>query len=175
MKPVLLWCLGYPNHALACTYEALARARDLSHPFSQARALTFVGTLHQYRREVRQTQECTEELLAICYEHDYAQWVSMGMIRRGWTLAMQGQVESGTAQIHEGMSAQERMGHRHARIWWLVMLAEAHCAGGHVDDGLRVLAEALTLVERFGQRFLEDRNSPPQRRTLASTIPIQPH
>ena len=150
-----LWCLGYPDQALACAYEALARARDLSHSFSQARALTFVGTLHQYRREVQQTQECTEKLLAISYEHDYAQWISMGMIRRGWALAMQNQVENGIAEIHEGMAAQERMGHRHARIWWLVMLVEAHGVGGRVDDGLRVLAEAFTLIEQFGQRFYE--------------------
>src|SRR5207244_1124710 len=34
-----LWFLGYPDQALTCIYDTLKRARDLSHPFSQARTL----------------------------------------------------------------------------------------------------------------------------------------
>jgi adenylate cyclase len=56
-----LWHLGYPDHALKRSNEALALAQALSHPFSLAYAGQFLGVLRQYRREAPAAQE-TEEI-----------------------------------------------------------------------------------------------------------------
>jgi hypothetical protein len=56
------WLLGYPDQALRSTHEALTRARDLSHPFSLARALFWAARLHQMRREAQAVQEHVEAL-----------------------------------------------------------------------------------------------------------------
>lgn len=57
------WLLGYPDQALRSTHEALTRARDLSHPFSLARALFWAARLHQMRREAQAVQEHVEALI----------------------------------------------------------------------------------------------------------------
>jgi predicted ATPase len=148
-----LWFLGYPDQALTRIYDALTRARDLSHSFSQARALTFVAFLHQYRREIRQTQECAEELLAIAREHEYSQWVSMGMIMRGWAVGMQGQVQ-GATQAREGLQAYLAIG-LNGCSYYFSLLTELHIHLGQHEEGLKALNEALSFVDKTGERVYE--------------------
>ena len=63
---------------------------------------------------------------------------------------MQGQGEAGLAQMHQGMAAVLATGQRcHGRL--LVLLAEAAGYAGQVEEGLRLLAEALTAFEASGR------------------------
>ena len=54
---VVLWFLGYPDQALKKSFEALALARELSHPISLIAALDLVAWFHQLLREGQVTQE----------------------------------------------------------------------------------------------------------------------
>ena len=133
---------------------ALTRARELSHPFSQARALNIATWVHQYRREVQQTREQVEELLVIARAQDFAQWVTLGTIMSGWVLAMQGR-EEGVAQISQGLNANRNLSIELAHSYLFSLLTEAYAQMGQREEGLRVLAEALTLVEKNDERFYE--------------------
>ena len=57
-----LWALGYPDQALRRSHEALALARELSHPFSLVFALGCTALTHCYRREGHAARE---------RQHDY--------------------------------------------------------------------------------------------------------
>src|SRR5262249_2847189 len=70
---------------------------------------------------------------------------------RGWVLTMQGQGEAGLAQMHQGLATVLATGQMLARPRWLTLLAEAAGYAGQVDEGLRVLAEALTAFGASGQ------------------------
>ena len=52
MAALTLWCLGYPTQAMRRSQEALALARELTHPYSLAGAQHLAAFLHQRRREV---------------------------------------------------------------------------------------------------------------------------
>jgi predicted ATPase len=153
-EALALWFLGYPDRALTRIYEALTRARGLSHPFSQARAFTIATWVHQYRREVQQTREQVEELLVIARAQDFAQWVTLGTIMSGWVLAMQGR-EEGVAQISQGLNANRNLSIELAHSYLFSLLTEAYAQMGQREEGLRVLAEALTLVEKNDERVYE--------------------
>jgi predicted ATPase len=112
-----------------------------------------VAFLHQYRREIRQTQECAEELLAIAREHEYSQWVSMGMIMRGWAVGMQGQVQ-GATQAREGLQAYLAIG-LNGCSYYLSLLTELHIHLGQHEEGLKALNEALSFVDKTGERVYE--------------------
>jgi predicted ATPase len=71
----------------------------------------------------------------------------MGAFWRGWALAVQGQGEEGRAQIHQGLEVVLAVGQALSRTTCLVLLAEAAGLAGEVDEGLRFLAEALTVFE----------------------------
>ncbi len=74
---------------------------------------------------------------------------------RGWALAEQGQGEEGIVQIRQGLSAWQATGAELARPYILALLAEAYGKGGQAEEGLSVLAEALAVVDKTGERCHE--------------------
>src|SRR5206468_5273375 len=74
---------------------------------------------------------------------------------RGWALAAQGQGEEGITQIHQGLAAGRATGTVVSQPRALALLAEAYGQVGQVEDGLRLVAEALAIVDRTGERFDE--------------------
>jgi predicted ATPase len=64
---------------------------------------------------------------------------------------MQGQGEAGLAQLRQGMAAILATGQEVSRPLWLVLLAEAAKHVGQVEEGLRLLTEALTAFEVSGR------------------------
>jgi predicted ATPase len=64
---------------------------------------------------------------------------------------VQGQGEAGLAQIRQGMPAVLATGQELARPLCLVLLAEAAGHAGQINEGLRLLAEALMALEASGR------------------------
>ena len=65
---VTLWWLGYPEHALQRSHEAVTLARELAHPFSLGFALFLTSWVPQFRREGPLTQERAEAAIALAAE-----------------------------------------------------------------------------------------------------------
>jgi predicted ATPase len=151
----VLWNLGYPDQALKRSREALALAQELSHPYSLGFALFFAAKLHQYRREGQLTQERAEATMTLSTDQGFLYWLAMGTILRGWALAEQGQGEEGIAQTRQGLAVYRATGSELAQPYFLALLAEAYGKGEQVEEGLGVLAEALAMVDRSGERFYE--------------------
>ncbi|MEE9569205.1 MAG: hypothetical protein V3W37_07455, partial [Candidatus Binatia bacterium] len=150
-----LWVLGYPDQALETSDEALSLAHELSHPFTLAFAFWGMAWLNQFRREVQETLERAEVTIALGKEQGFPLWVEYGTLLRAWTLAMQGNLEEGIAQMQQIM-ANKQAGIFHAlRPTVYALLIEAYGAAGQAEDGLRMVAEALALVEKAGFRFYE--------------------
>ncbi len=90
-----LWCLGYAEQAQARSREAVARARELAHPFSLAYVLATDAWLQNLRRDVCATREQAEADIVLCREHGIAFWLPLGQILHGWALGEQGEVAAG--------------------------------------------------------------------------------
>jgi predicted ATPase len=143
-----LWCLGYPEQAVRWSQEALALAQTLAHPLSLAFALHWAAVLHHHRLGVPAVQALADALLTLATAQRFPLWEGFGTFWRGWTLAMQGQGEAGLAQMHQGMATVLATGQTLSRPFCLVPLAEAAGHTGQVAEGLRLLAEALTALEK---------------------------
>jgi TOMM system kinase/cyclase fusion protein len=146
-----LWHLGYPDQALQESRRSLSLAQELTHPFSLVYALSSSAWVHYLRREVYATQEQIEKSIRLATEQGFPYWTAWGGILRGWALALQGQGEDGIAQTRQGVATLRAMGAELGLTWFLVMLAEACKTRGQIEDGLRVLAEALDMVEKRGE------------------------
>jgi predicted ATPase len=93
--------------------------------------------------------------MTLCSEQGFEEWVVYGRILRGWALIAQGRAEEGIAQMCEGLGAWGAMGVELYRTYQLAQLAEAYGKVGQVDEGRRVLGEALAVVHNTGRRFYE--------------------
>jgi len=151
-----LWFLGYPDQALKRSQEARSLAQELAHPFSLAAALNYwVAMVYRFRREGPAVQELTEAGIVFANEQGFSSWVAVGIILRGWTLTEQGQVEEGIAQMRQGLAARRAAGPEHVRPYLFALLAEAYGRVGQAEEGLGVLAEALAMVDKNGERMYE--------------------
>ncbi len=150
-----LWCLGYPDQALQQSHAALTLAQELAHPFSLVYALCFASKLSQLRQEAQAAQERATAAMVLCTEQGFVLYLARGTILRGWALAEQGQGEEGRAQMHQGLAAYQATGSEVFRPSYLACLAEAYGKAGQAEEGLTMLAEALTVVHKTGERFYE--------------------
>jgi predicted ATPase len=150
-----LWSLGYPDQGLVRSHEALTLAQQSAHLFSLSFVLSWAAVFHQFRREVRLTQERAEAAISIATEQGFPQWKAFSAIPYSWTLAHQGQAQEGTEQMHQGLRAHRATGAEIFRPYWLALLAEAHGIMGQPEAGLTMLTEALALMDTNGERAWE--------------------
>jgi predicted ATPase len=146
-----LWCLGYPSQALRLSQKMLTLAQVLAYPHTLVAAQGSAAILHYRRREVPAVQALTETLLALATAQGFPYWVGCGTCWQGWALAMRTQDAAGLALLRQGMAAVLATGWTIARPGYLVLLAKVTGHAGQDEDGLRPLAEALTVLEANGQ------------------------
>ncbi|MBI3801478.1 MAG: AAA family ATPase [Deltaproteobacteria bacterium] len=151
----VLWTLGYPEQAVKKEPEALTLAQELSHPFSLAWALNLAAKVHLWRREGSVVQERAEAMILLATEHGFPYWLTEGTMLQGWALAEQGQEEEGFTQMRHGLTTWRAIGSGVAASYFLTLPVEAYGRRGQVEQGLTVLAEALAMVDRTGERFYE--------------------
>ena len=152
---LVLWCLGYPDQALRKSQEALSLAQDLAHPHSLAFILVIDAWLYQLRREEHGVLERAEAAVTLSTDQGFALWAAVGTFWRGWILAERGQGGEGIAHMRQSFDAWRTAG---ADVWqphMLALLAEVQGKVGRAEEGLHTLAEALTLVNKTGERFYE--------------------
>ena len=88
----------------------------------------------------------------------------------GWLLAMNGEVEEGITQLHQGLAAYQETGGAVWRPIYLSMLAEAYSKGGQPAEALHIVDEALALVNAHRRAGLRSRDLPLERRPPAPTV-----
>ncbi len=150
-----LWYLGYPDQALTRGTEALTLAQQLSHPASLAYILYWLAFLYHQRRDLQKTQEWTDASIELSTEQGFAYWPPLGMILQGWVLTEDRQVSEGIHRIRHGLAALQATGNQIQRAYSLGLLANAYKQLGQISEGLTVLDDALTAVDKTGGRWAE--------------------
>src|SRR5262245_31220010 len=148
-----LWALGYPDRALAKVNDALALARDLSHPQTLVVAAHFASQLHQLRGEPLPAHERAEEVITLADEYGLELWLAFGNINYGWAEFELGNTEKGIQQMRQGLAAYDATGARLWRPHFLGLLGGSLCRSERVDEGLSVLNEGIELAERTGESY----------------------
>jgi class 3 adenylate cyclase/predicted ATPase len=150
-----LWMLGYPAQALQRIQEAQRVASELGQPYSLAVTLQAVASFHQFRGDLKTTQEVAEQLIRLSTEQGFPDWLAIGMFYRGWALTIQTKDEEGLAQMHQGAVGFQATGAKAMSTNRLANLAEGYSQLGQPEEGLRLLTEALVFVDKTEERYYE--------------------
>lgn len=150
-----LWFLGRPEQALKRNDEALALARDLSHPYSLAAALDFSAWIHQLSQNGGAAEKDAETAIAISAEREFVFWLLIGMILRGWALTASNKIDEGVALMRQGVAGYQATGAGIMRPYYLALMAEALATTGELKEALRLLDEAEAAVRNSGERWYE--------------------
>ena len=150
---IVLFCLGYPDQALARSSAAIAEARGLAHPPSVAVSLTFGARLLSLVGDNAALGERTDQLFSVAIEQGFPFWRAEGTIFRGWVKVKNGDVAEGISLLRSGMAAYRATG---AEVWTpyrIALHARACEIAGQIEEGLTLLDDALQIVERTGERW----------------------
>jgi predicted ATPase len=150
---IVLFCLGFPDQALARSSAAIVEARRVAHQPSLAVNLN-LGTLPLWLvGDNAALDERADELIAVATEQGFPYWRAMGTIYRGWVKAKNGDVVEGISLLRNASIAYRATG---AGLWipyHTALLAEACEAAGQIDEALSLMDEAFQIVERTGERW----------------------
>jgi class 3 adenylate cyclase/predicted ATPase len=150
-----LGLLGFVDQARARSREALAEARELSHPISLAFALSVACRLYFVLDDPRTVRLLADELIALTTEQGFAFFLAMGTAYRGWTLVEAGESDTGMSLLRLGIEGFQASGAAWTLPFYLAQLATAHMKTGTPEDGLGRLFEALSLTEKSGVLWFE--------------------
>jgi predicted ATPase len=146
---------GRQDKALALKGEAVAAAYETDHALTKSEALYWTAWFHQVRREQRDVEERTRELIRLATEHRLSAWAANGRVLHGWAVGEGGAAETGIAELRQGLAAIEATGVQLNTPGFLGLLAGLHIRTKNCGEALQVLDEALARVDRLEERWFE--------------------
>jgi predicted ATPase len=149
----VLFCLGFPDQALAQSNAIILDARKLAHPPSLAGSLAIGARLLSLARDDGALDENVIQLIAVATEQGFPHWRAQGEIYRGWIKVKNGYVTEGITLLRSGTTGYRSSGAELLVPHYFALLAAAHKIAGKVEDGLTLLEDSLQRVERTGERW----------------------
>jgi class 3 adenylate cyclase/predicted ATPase len=149
----VLFCLGYPEQALARSNASIADARSLAHPPSLALALSIGSRLLALVGDNAALDERASELIAVAIEQGFPYWRALGTAYRGWVTVKNGDVAEGISLLQNGSAAYRATGSEAWVPQIIALLAGACQIAGQVEEALILLEEASGIVAITGERW----------------------
>ena len=150
---VVLFCLGYPDQAMARVGAAIGEGCRLAHPASLATALGLAIKLLPFDGDNTVLNEWVDEMVATTADQGLAHWRAGTMIYHGWAKVKNDHVGEGISLLRNALTTYHATG---AKVWvphFLSYLAAAYEFASEVGDALWSLDDALQIVERTGERW----------------------
>jgi DNA-binding winged helix-turn-helix (wHTH) protein/predicted ATPase len=148
---LVLFCLGFPDQALARSIAAIAEAQSLGHSPSLAGSLAFGAKLLSLGGDNAMLEDWVDQLIAVATEQGFLFWGALGTIYRGWISVKNGEVTEGISLLRRGSSVYRATG---AKTWvphHISLLARACEIVGQIEEAMALLDDALQIVEQTGE------------------------
>jgi predicted ATPase len=151
---IVLFCLGFPDQALARSSAAIAEPRRLAHTASLASSLGLASVLLSLVGDAATLSERADENVAVAAEQGFPFWRAQGNLYRGLIKVKNGEVAEGMSLLRSGLIALRATGAESWMPHYIALLAKACESAGQVEEGLTLSDEALQIVETTGAHWL---------------------
>jgi class 3 adenylate cyclase/predicted ATPase len=150
-----LFVLGYPDQALSWSKQALIWSRQLRHPHSLGYTLTWAAIFNLLRRADQQALRLLQELTALGNEQRFPHYVAAANIMRGHVIAAGGETTEGVKLAQQGFADMLSTGLIWNQTYFLGLMAQSCERAGQIDEASALLARALEMADRTGERWFE--------------------
>jgi predicted ATPase len=150
---IAMFCLGFPDQALAWNNAAIAEAQRLAHPPSVAVSLSLGTSLLSLVGDDVALDEWVNQLAAVAAEQDFPFWRVAGTILRGWATAKNGDVTEGMSLLRSGLAAHRATA---TELWMphhIALLARACEIAGRIEEAWILFDEACQIANRTAERW----------------------
>ena len=142
-----LWILGYPDQAQEKMREARLLSEELSHPASQAFALSFSAAASTFCGNITEAKELATIQRELASEQRFPLWSATSDLYHGWALVEQEQSHKGILQMQRGLAMYTGTGQKLGVPIFFSYIAEASEKMGDYKSGLDAVSQALALME----------------------------
>ncbi len=140
---------------MEASQQALDYARELTHAFSLAYALSWHALLQNHLRAFEAGRRYSEELIALSREQNLLYWPLEGISNLGWAQAELGEVEAGIQLLQQGIQDRRSLGYKFLLPHFLSLLGEQVGKYTSAEQGLTVLDAAQAALEKSEERWCE--------------------
>ena len=151
---IVLELLGLHDQATNVA-ETARRNLERGHPFPKAAALMIGVYAAVVRRDPGLLRERAAAAAALATRWGFGELESVATAPLGWAQAIEGDPGTGAALLRQGLTHWAETGVRVSRPVLLGLLAEVEEIAGRPGEALRLLEDALTQIERSGERYFE--------------------
>jgi len=148
---IALFCLGFPDQALAQINAAITEGLTLAHPPSLAASLAQGCRLLSLSGDNSALEERADQLTAVATEQGFPLYGALGTIYRGWSKVGTGDATESISLLRSGSSAYSATGAQTRISYHIALLAKACEIAGQVAEALFLLDDALQIAERVGE------------------------
>jgi predicted ATPase len=113
----------------------------------------FAAILAYYERNPMESDRVASELLELATRYNFAYWLTMGGVFRGWARSAFGDTVEGLSLIEDGIREYRASGSTLGLPFFLTRKAEALHLADRASEALGAINEAEVLVERIGTRW----------------------
>ena len=118
-----------------------------------ALALHFAAYLAHYERTPTEVERLASEVIELSTRRQFASWLAIGAIFRGWTRSVSGDTADGLAWIEDGIDDWRATGAVVAVPYYLALKAEVLYLAQCTSEALEAIDEAEALAESYEVRW----------------------
>jgi tetratricopeptide (TPR) repeat protein len=130
--------------------EAISLAKELNDRNALALALNWAAMLGNCERNLAEVDRLASELIELSTRQNFALWLAVGTIWRGWARSAAGDTAEGIPWIEQGIRDYPPGAELPER---LAQKAEALHLADRTSEALEAIEEAVAIAERFEHRY----------------------
>ena len=152
-KALSEWHFGDIASCHATIAQAIPLAKELNDMPALAVALFFAGHVAHYESNRADVERLASDLIELSTRQNFALWLPIGAVLRGWARSAFGDAEEGIPLIEDGIKEYRATGSTVMVPYFLARKAEALHLADRTSEALEAIKEAEALAERFEERW----------------------
>ena len=141
------WHFGEIASCHAKLGEAISIAKELKDMNSLAQTLSWAAGLAANEMNLAEVDRFASDLIELSTRHNFAFWLALGLVNRGWARSVSGDSAEGIAWIEQGIRDIRATGALLSLPYSLGRKAEALYLADRAAEALEAINEAEALVE----------------------------
>ncbi|MBV8967431.1 MAG: hypothetical protein JO331_00005, partial [Verrucomicrobia bacterium] len=146
---LLKWHSGETASAQATIEEAISLAKELNDMHGLAGTLTIAAVLAQLEGKPAEVERLASEVIELSTRQNFANWLAVGAILRGWARSVLGNASEGIACIEDGIGDYRGRGAMRGLPYFLWLKAQTLYLANRTPEALEAIKEADALVAKY--------------------------
>jgi hypothetical protein len=152
-KALSEWHRGDISSCHLTMADAISLAKELNDMPALTAAIFNSAILSHYERDASEAERLASNVMELATRHNFAFWMAIGSILRGWARSALGRAVEGISSIQDGIQDYLATGSMLGMPHFLALKAEALYLNHRTSEALVAVEEAEALAERFGVRY----------------------